>query len=97
MKMIFLFNTEEDFCGNRSGVQRCFNGGQCTNIGDGYRCACVTGFTGVQCESNIDDCSNDSCLNGATCRDFINGFKCHCAEGYTGIGYIVDDSIEMML
>lgn len=42
------------------------------------------GFTGTQCEIDIDECKDQPCLNGGVCQDFINSFKCSCAIGFTG-------------
>jgi EGF-like domain len=43
------------------------------------------GFTGTQCEIDIDECSTAPCLNGGTCHDHINSFKCSCPIGFTGV------------
>lgn len=43
-----------------------------------------TGFTGTQCEIDIDECKDQPCLNGGVCQDRINSFKCSCAIGFTG-------------
>ena len=32
-----------------------------------YTCVCATGWSGANCDENIDDCDPDPCLNGATC------------------------------
>ena len=34
-----------------------------------YLCECAPGYTGVNCEVNIDDCAgNTQCQNGSTCQ-----------------------------
>ena len=37
--------------------QRCYNGGNCTNVGEGnYTCSCQPGYTGSQCTVDVDEC-----------------------------------------
>lgn len=43
----------------------------------------MPGFTGHECETNIDECANNPCQNGE-CTDGINAFYCLCPDGYTG-------------
>ncbi len=33
-----------------------------------YVCECVAGYTGTNCELNINECADDPCLNGGTCN-----------------------------
>jgi surface protein len=47
-------------------------------------CECNAGFTGVQCESDVNECSSSPCGNGGTCSDGVNGYTCVCAPGFTG-------------
>ena len=50
-----------------------------------YKCNCPPGYSGQDCEENIDDCASRPCLNGGRCRDLINDFKCECqGTGYSG-------------
>ena len=44
----------------------------------------LLGFTGTNCEVNIDDCPGHICQNGATCLDGINTYTCQCPPTYTG-------------
>ena len=66
----------------------CKNGGTCLmdpqGPEDAYQCICPAGFTGVHCESNIDDCAVNPCQNGGTCIDFVNDYKCYCLPGFNG-------------
>ena len=49
-----------------------------------YSCSCPKGFTGDQCEINIDECESNPCIKGGTCEDGVNGYTCTCQEGFNG-------------
>ncbi|CAH0594416.1 unnamed protein product [Chrysodeixis includens] len=61
----------------------CVNAAACNNTAGSYTCACLAGWTGRDCEANVDDCTGQ-CLNGATCIDLVDDFHCACAAGYAG-------------
>jgi hypothetical protein len=46
---------------------------------------CASGFSGIQCQTNIDECASAPCANGGTCVDDINQFACLCPLGYSGL------------
>lgn len=69
---------------NECASNPCQHGGVCTDHLNGYMCSCSTGYTGEQCETNIDDCVNHPCLHGGTCIDGINSYSCHCSLPYDG-------------
>ena len=50
-----------------------------------YVCECNPGFSGKDCQTNVDDCSDKPCLNSGLCKDGINGYSCECADGYEGV------------
>ena len=64
----------------------CLNGGTCTSLGKkSFRCTCVDGFYGDQCNFNYP-CTQIPCDNGATClNDGRTKMKCICASGFTGL------------
>lgn len=65
------------------------NNGTCIDLGDeGYHCDCSTdpGFTGPDCQSDIDECKvfgNASCNNGI-CVNSIGSYSCYCRPGFSG-------------
>ncbi|CAF1284937.1 unnamed protein product [Adineta steineri] len=57
------------------------NGGQCVLGTEGaYMCRCREGYTGIYCESNINECASNPCLGGGTCYDLVNAYACFCPD-----------------
>ncbi|MFY9824868.1 MAG: calcium-binding EGF-like domain-containing protein [Thermoanaerobaculia bacterium] len=44
---------------------------------------CPPGFTGPNCDIDIDECASSPCVNG-DCTDHVNGYSCTCPPGWTG-------------
>lgn len=63
---------------------RCRNGGTCQNSAGGFHCVCVSGWGGVGCDENLDDCAAATCAPGSTCVDRVGSFSCLCPPGRTG-------------
>jgi hypothetical protein len=58
-----------------------------------YTCDCQgTGFEGVHCQINIDECASAPCVHNSTCQDLINDYACQCHPGYAGKNCQVDVS-----
>jgi len=55
---------------------------------DGYYCECDPGWTGQNCDNDINECHSNPCRNSGTCVDTINGFYCECAAGFTGMDWL---------
>lgn len=51
---------------------------------NGYSCTCLAGYTGRNCETNIDDCQHQPCRHGGSCIDLVNDYKCVCRLPHTG-------------
>ncbi|CAH0722106.1 unnamed protein product, partial [Brenthis ino] len=73
----------------------CRNGGSCrvpAGAGaDAYVCDCPPGYTGRDCETDVDECAAAAaagaraCLHGGRCLDAANAYTCDCTgTGYTG-------------
>ena len=46
--------------------------------------ASVAGFTGVNCEVQINECDSAPCLNEGRCEDSLDAFHCDCPSGFDG-------------
>lgn len=44
----------------------------------------AAGFTGQNCEENVDDCPGNNCKNGGACVDGVNTYNCRCPPEWTG-------------
>ncbi|XP_052061715.1 sushi, nidogen and EGF-like domain-containing protein 1 [Mytilus californianus] len=87
-----LASIEQATLVNECDGQVCLHNGTCQDL-DGlstWRCNCVSGFTGIHCETDIDECQSSPCMNGATCRDKHNSYTCDCQQGYVGNNCQID-------
>lgn len=57
----------------------CQNDAECIDGLNEYTCNCTdTGYEGLHCEINIDDCKGYPCMNGAECIDRVKDYDCRC-------------------
>ncbi|KAG8225570.1 hypothetical protein J437_LFUL002087 [Ladona fulva] len=68
----------------RCSANPCLHASSCKDYSGGYYCACEPGWTGSNCDLDLNECQSDPCRNGATCTDSINSFSCSCLPGFTG-------------
>ncbi|RDD45648.1 Deleted in malignant brain tumors 1 protein [Trichoplax sp. H2] len=70
--------------------QSCNNRGVCVAMSqdDEYICQCNKGFTGKDCQTDINECANNPCQSvaggRAVCKDYVGYYTCQCPEGYSG-------------
>ncbi|XP_070181226.1 fibropellin-1-like [Littorina saxatilis] len=62
----------------------CQNGAKCEDGNNTYTCTCLPGYSGMHCETDIDECASSPCQNGGNCVDQVNAYTCNCSAGYTG-------------
>lgn len=53
---------------------------------------CPAGFTGKQCEQDINECLSSPCYNDGVCIDRAQGYTCNCKPGYTGLNCELEQS-----
>ena len=61
----------------------CSNDGSCSAepLSHDYLCQCMSGFSGDNCETNIDDCVDHTCESYQYCFDGVNDYTCDCPIG----------------
>ncbi|XP_078612393.1 uncharacterized protein LOC144882463 [Branchiostoma floridae x Branchiostoma japonicum] len=58
--------------------------GDCNDVIGGYFCTCHSGWTGHNCDTNINECATSNpCLHGS-CTDTNGNYTCSCENGWTG-------------
>lgn len=65
----------------------CQNSGKCIDLPDSFMCDCNnTGYTGVTCQNNINECApHNPCQNNGSCYDNYGSYLCICPAGFGGI------------
>ena len=76
---LYFFLTDSDECQGSP----CVNAVSCKNLVGDYRCQCMEGWTGKNCDQTISNCGSQ-CHNGGTCIDLAKDYRCICQSGYTG-------------
>lgn len=62
----------------------CLNNGKCVDRVGSYECVCEDGWTGQNCEKQIEMCSVATCKNDASCINLFQDYFCVCPKGTDG-------------
>lgn len=64
----------------------CLNNGTCVNIPNTNQttCLCTPGYSGLFCQTEINECASSPCQNGGSCQPLVNSYQCTCSYGYSG-------------
>eukprot|EP00058_Branchiostoma_floridae_P005014 XP_002590502.1 hypothetical protein BRAFLDRAFT_86173 [Branchiostoma floridae] len=49
------------------------------------RDGCASGWTGPNCQEEIDECESTPCQNGGVCYDEVGSYVCVCPQEYIGV------------
>ncbi|EDO34151.1 predicted protein, partial [Nematostella vectensis] len=75
-----LFSSEVNDCASSP----CNNNAKCIDTKESYRCECLPGFQGANCDKEVDECDKQPCFGAATCVNRVNGYSCLCPPGFVG-------------
>ena len=67
--------------------QQCSGHGACSDGLQGYSCACVTGYSGVDCQVRRSGCDSQPCSHGVCIENATmapGAFLCSCDAGFAG-------------
>ncbi|XP_011312757.1 uncharacterized protein slow isoform X2 [Fopius arisanus] len=65
-------------CNRPTCIAPCYNGGICGTHG---KCNCPKGFTGTQCQIDVDECITEKpCAQ--ICTNIPGSYECHCRYGF---------------
>merc|ERR1712002_692244 len=51
---------------------------------------CTDGWSGKNCEIDIDDCASSPCKNDGVCTDQFADYSCECTDGWSGKNCKID-------
>ncbi|KAK9890453.1 hypothetical protein WA026_010539 [Henosepilachna vigintioctopunctata] len=68
----------------------CKNGGTCHDLFNGTYCKCATGWEGITCEKDVDECARFNstdlgCQNGGICINKPGTYECMCLKNWYGL------------
>ena len=71
--------------------------GDCSDLGNYFKCKCSTGWQGAKCDVDINDCFPDPCSEFGKCKDLgVEKYECECSDGWNGKHCEISDSGEVL-
>merc|ERR1719431_1267714 len=74
-----LQGADIDHCQFNPWTHGCVHG-NCIDEVDNYKCECDLGYTGTDCNEDINECNSGPCKNGGACTNSDGSYS--CAENY---------------
>ncbi|XP_019638865.1 PREDICTED: uncharacterized protein LOC109480924 isoform X10 [Branchiostoma belcheri] len=74
----------------------CHNGACANDNSGGYLCTCAAGWTGTDCDGDVNEClqGSHSCHANANCSNTEGSYTCTCQDGFEGDGQRCTDIDE---
>ncbi|KAI8501527.1 hypothetical protein Bbelb_207980, partial [Branchiostoma belcheri] len=72
----------------------CHNGACANDNSGGYLCTCAAGWTGTDCDGDVNEClqGSHSCHANANCSNTEGSYTCTCQDGFEGDGQSCTES-----
>ncbi|XP_019638862.1 PREDICTED: uncharacterized protein LOC109480924 isoform X7 [Branchiostoma belcheri] len=72
----------------------CHNGACANDNSGGYLCTCAAGWTGTDCDGDVNEClqGSHSCHANANCLNTEGSYTCTCQDGFEGDGQSCTES-----
>ncbi|XP_035688625.1 neurogenic locus notch homolog protein 1-like [Branchiostoma floridae] len=81
----FLLSADGKTCSDidECSSSPCQNGGTCHNLINEYRCDCQPGWSGGNCQEDVNECDINLHDCQQVCLNTFDGFSCGCDDGFS--------------
>ncbi|XP_078616500.1 uncharacterized protein LOC144884861 isoform X1 [Branchiostoma floridae x Branchiostoma japonicum] len=67
---------------NECASNPCMNGGSCVDHINTFTCLCAPGYSGINCQTDINKCGPNNAPCDHRCHERGSGYKCKCKKGF---------------